>query len=92
MYKKNLTVIFLITLMAVMGVASITPAFPQIIRLLRVLNVVHVFATACITDNNEPKFGLAAWNDSVRESQELLRVADTALLAAESAGGGVEFG
>ena len=30
MYKKNLTVIFLITLMAVMGVASITPAFPNI--------------------------------------------------------------
>lgn len=30
MYKKNLTVIFSITLMAVMGVASITPAFPNI--------------------------------------------------------------
>ncbi|MFW6309524.1 MAG: MFS transporter [Prolixibacteraceae bacterium] len=30
MYKKNLTVIFLVTLMAVMGVAGITPAFPTI--------------------------------------------------------------
>lgn len=30
MNKKNLTVIYLITLMAVMGVASITPAFPSI--------------------------------------------------------------
>jgi MFS family permease len=32
MEKRNLTIIFLITLMAVMGVASITPAFPSIIR------------------------------------------------------------
>jgi len=30
MYKKNITVIFLVTLIAVMGVASITPAFPSI--------------------------------------------------------------
>ncbi len=30
MHRKNLTVIFLITLMAVMGVASLTPAFPSI--------------------------------------------------------------
>ncbi len=30
MNKKNLTVIFLVTLMAVMGVASLTPAFPTI--------------------------------------------------------------
>jgi MFS transporter, ACDE family, multidrug resistance protein len=32
MDKKNLTVIFLITLMAVMGVASIAPAFPSIVK------------------------------------------------------------
>lgn len=32
MHRKNLTVIFLITLMGVMGVASITPAFPTVIR------------------------------------------------------------
>lgn len=32
MQKRNLTVIFLITLMGVMGVASITPAFPSIIK------------------------------------------------------------
>lgn len=30
--KKNLTVVFLITLMGVMGVASITPTFPSIIK------------------------------------------------------------
>ncbi len=32
MYRKNISVIFLITLMGVMGVASITPAFPSIIE------------------------------------------------------------
>lgn len=32
MNKKNISVIFLITLMGVMGVASITPAFPSIIK------------------------------------------------------------
>jgi MFS family permease len=32
MEKRNLTVIFLITLIGVMGVASITPAFPSIIK------------------------------------------------------------
>ncbi|MEZ5107183.1 MAG: MFS transporter, partial [Draconibacterium sp.] len=32
MQKRNLTVIFLITLTGVMGVASITPAFPSIIK------------------------------------------------------------
>lgn len=32
MEKKNLAVIFLVTLTAVMGVASITPAFPSIIK------------------------------------------------------------
>lgn len=32
MYRKNITIIFLITLMGVMGVASITPAFPSIIK------------------------------------------------------------
>jgi len=36
-------------------------------------------------------FGLAAWTKSFEDSQELLRAADTALLAAEAAGGGVEF-
>ncbi len=37
-------------------------------------------------------FGLAAYHGTIRESQELLRAADTALLKAEAAGGGVEFG
>ncbi len=32
MHRKNITVIFLVTLMGVMGVASITPAFPSIIK------------------------------------------------------------
>lgn len=32
MHRKNIAVIFLITLMGVMGVASITPAFPSIIE------------------------------------------------------------
>ena len=32
MEKRNLTVIFLITLIGVMGVASITPAFPSVIK------------------------------------------------------------
>ncbi len=32
MHRKNITVIFLITLIGVMGVASITPAFPSIIK------------------------------------------------------------
>lgn len=32
MHRKNITVIFLITLVGVMGVASITPAFPSIIN------------------------------------------------------------
>jgi GGDEF domain-containing protein len=36
-------------------------------------------------------FGLAAWANSFRDAQELLRAADTALLAAEAGGGGVEF-
>ncbi len=37
-------------------------------------------------------FGLAAFSEKFENSQELLRAADTALLAAEAAGGGVEFG
>jgi diguanylate cyclase (GGDEF)-like protein len=36
-------------------------------------------------------FGLAAYADTFEDSQKLLRAADTALLAAEAAGGGVEF-
>lgn len=36
-------------------------------------------------------FGLAAFNDTYKSSQALLRAADTALLAAEAAGGGIEF-
>jgi len=36
-------------------------------------------------------FGLAAYSDDIKDSQELLKMADTALLAAEAAGGGVEF-
>ncbi len=36
-------------------------------------------------------FGLTAFSESFASSQELLRAADTALLAAEAAGGGVEF-
>ena len=36
-------------------------------------------------------FGLAAYTDTYEDSQELMRSADTALLAAEAAGGGVEF-
>ncbi|MEM7416147.1 MAG: diguanylate cyclase [Gemmatimonadota bacterium] len=36
-------------------------------------------------------FGMAAYRDSYTDAQELLRAADTALLAAEAAGGGVEF-
>jgi GGDEF domain-containing protein len=37
-------------------------------------------------------FGLAAYSDDFSNSQELLQSADTALLAAQAAGGGVEFG
>ncbi|MDX1494417.1 MAG: diguanylate cyclase [Longimicrobiales bacterium] len=37
-------------------------------------------------------FGLATFSEKYENSQELLRAADTALLAAEAAGGGVEFG
>lgn len=37
-------------------------------------------------------FGLAAYAEHYESSQELLQAADTALLAAEAAGGGVEFG
>lgn len=37
-------------------------------------------------------FGLTAYNESVKNSQDLLRATDTALLAAEASGGGVEFG
>jgi len=36
-------------------------------------------------------FGLAAYSDEMKESQKLLESADTALLTAEAAGGGVEF-
>lgn len=36
-------------------------------------------------------FGLAAWSEEHEDSQALLRAADTALLAAEASGGGVEF-
>jgi GGDEF domain-containing protein len=36
-------------------------------------------------------FGLAAYSDDVKDAQALLRMADTALLAAEASGGGVEF-
>lgn len=37
-------------------------------------------------------FGLTAFSESFESSQDLLRAADTALLTAEAAGGGVEFG
>lgn len=37
-------------------------------------------------------FGLAVYSPDMRESSELLEKADTALLKAEAAGGGVEFG
>lgn len=37
-------------------------------------------------------FGLAAYSDQRKSAQELLQLADTALLAAEAAGGGIEFG
>lgn len=37
-------------------------------------------------------FGLAAFNETFESAQDLLRAADTALLAAEAGGGGVEFG
>lgn len=37
-------------------------------------------------------FGLTAFKESFESSQDLLRAADTALLTAEAAGGGVEFG
>lgn len=37
-------------------------------------------------------FGLAAFSDNFEKAQDLLRAADTALLTAEAAGGGVEFG
>lgn len=36
-------------------------------------------------------FGLAAYSDEMKDAQALLRSADTALLAAEASGGGVEF-
>jgi GGDEF domain-containing protein len=36
-------------------------------------------------------FGLAAYSDKIVDSQQLLESADKALLAAEAAGGGVEF-
>lgn len=36
-------------------------------------------------------FGLAAYADAVEDSQALLRTAETALLAAQASGGGVEF-
>ena len=36
-------------------------------------------------------FGLAAYSVEIKDSQTLLRTADTALLAAEAGGGGVEF-
>ena len=37
-------------------------------------------------------FGLAAYDNTMQESATLLEAADKALLAAEAAGGGVEFG
>lgn len=37
-------------------------------------------------------FGLAAFSEDYESSQDLLQAADTALLTAEAAGGGVEFG
>ncbi|MDH3269728.1 MAG: GGDEF domain-containing protein [Gemmatimonadota bacterium] len=37
-------------------------------------------------------FGLASYNERMKDPQELLRAADTALLSAEAAQGGVEFG
>lgn len=36
-------------------------------------------------------FGMAAYHDGYNEAQDLLQAADRALLAAEAAGGGVEF-
>lgn len=39
-----------------------------------------------------PCFGLASYANTMRDSSELLEIADRALLAAEAAGGGVEFG
>ena len=44
------------------------------------------------TVSGAPSFGLAAYNTKMKDSSELLQAADTALLAAEAAGGGVEFG
>ncbi len=44
------------------------------------------------TVSGAASFGLAAYSTSMKDSSELLRTADTALLAAEAAGGGVEFG
>jgi GGDEF domain-containing protein len=38
-----------------------------------------------------PSFGLAAYERRMKDSSELLEAADKALLAAEAAGGGVEF-
>ena len=37
-------------------------------------------------------FGLVAYSSEMKKSQDLLEAVDTALLAAEAAGGGVEFG
>ena len=37
-------------------------------------------------------FGLAAYSSEMRNSQDLLAAADKALLGAEAAGGGIEFG
>jgi GGDEF domain-containing protein len=36
-------------------------------------------------------FGLTSYSDDLEDAQALLRLADTALLAAEASGGGVEF-
>ena len=44
------------------------------------------------TISGAPSFGLAGYSTNMKDSSELLQAADTALLAAEAAGGGVEFG
>jgi GGDEF domain-containing protein len=37
-------------------------------------------------------FGLAAYSREIEDAQALMRAADMALLTAEAAGGGIEFG
>jgi len=43
-------------------------------------------------DGGPVSFGLAVYSPDMQDSSELLEAADKALLAAEAAGGGIEFG